>query len=219
MSAIIKIKQLLIHIQSVSHILHDSDFTMFKLWDTDSFIKPADVFRKGNDILAATYCHLLPLANPHGYDAIALDGTGYELKLAYIDIDEYSVSSSNNLIRTCSKNTLEQTVAGHYKIFKTTDSANYTKDTILVLISKKHKSFISGFILPSNKIIGLLPDTEVIQKKIALAKFIELGKELNSAVRHIGYDNFIVQSKLYISGKISEEEYLNIRQASLDTYI
>lgn len=207
--------QLLVHVNAAHHILEHSDFSMFKLWTGTEFKQPSDIFRKGNDILAATYCHLIPLSDQNGYDAIALDGSGYELKLAYIDIDEYIISSENNLIRKESSNTLEQTISGHYKIYDSTSVTNYQKDTVLVLVSKMHKKFISAFLL--NKIIipDLLPTSKVVQKKISLAKFIKLGQEINSCVPHLGYSNFIEFSKQYLNNKLPLTDYLNIPTTQL----
>jgi hypothetical protein len=208
-------EQLLKHVKSAHHILECSDFTMFDLLDNDSFIHPSDIFRKGNDILAATYCHLLPLYDKHGFDAIGLDGSGYELKLAYININEYSLSSANNIIRSGSKNTLDQTIAGHYKIYKDTAIDNYKKRTVLVLVSEFHKKFITGFVLEPEVIPLLLPETPTIQKKISLAKFREFGIEINSCIPNFGFNYFIKKSKEYLAGTISADEYLNIKTKSL----
>lgn len=198
------------HVSSAHHILESSDFSLFKLWDGNGFVQPSDIFRKGNDILAATYCHLIPLFHPSGYDAIGLDGTGYELKLAYIDIQEYAVSSEDNLVRSESRNTLDQTISGHYKVYPSTSSTNYQKDTILVLVSKMHKKFISAFFLSADDIPKLLTTSDVVQKKISLAKFRQYGKEINSCVPNFGFANFIDCSKRFLKNEMSLEEYLTI---------
>lgn len=209
MSAILA-NQLLMHVSSAHHILESSDFSLFKLWDGTAFVQPSDIFRKGNDILASTYCHLIPLSNPSGYDAIGLDGSGYELKLAYVDIHEYEISSEDNLVRKESKNTLDQTISGHYKVYPSTSSGNYQKDTILVLVSKVHRKFISAFFLSADDIPKLLTTSDVVQKKISLAKFRQYGKEISSCVPNFGFDNFIDCSKRFLKNEMSLEDYLTI---------
>jgi hypothetical protein len=154
---------------------------------------PADWNRRWNDMMAATYAHSIANYSESGDDCTDHFGNALELKLAFIKARDLRIGALGRAIVTGPSSTsFGSTVNAKFRVYNGTDADHHTKDTALVLMSLEHNCFISGFILPGEKVKEIVhnENRNGIQREISLSAFIRDGYEFGSSAPHIGWENY-----------------------------
>lgn len=197
-------KQTALNIELATPCLRMNDYTFMKLYDAKSqkLSAPLDAFRRLNDILAATFVHYLAIDHQSGDDCIDRNGSTLEVKLAFIDSTDLTLSTQGNLIRRGSESGLLHATQAKFRVYKGTAKGHHNKDTAFVLISKDHACYIGGFMMKGDKVDELLTSgtQNSVQRKISLSQFIKYGYEINSSVPHIGWERYHESLTNFIAG-------------------
>jgi hypothetical protein len=182
---------------------------------------PADWNRRWNDIMAASYAHSVALYAEHGDDCIDHYGNAIELKLAFVKARDLRIGASGRaIVSGPSASSIGSTITAKFRVYKGTDADHHSKDTALVLMSLEHNCFISGFILPGEKVKEIVhnEDRNGVQREISLSAFIRDGYEFGSSIPHIGWENYYSALFDYLcakEGRITGDE----AQAALDKWL
>jgi hypothetical protein len=154
---------------------------------------PGDWFRRTNDMMAATYAHSIANYSDNGDDCTDHFGNALELKLAFIKARDLRIGASGRaIVSGPSSSSFGSTVSAKFRVYNGTDADHHTKDTALVLMSLEHNCFISGFILPGEKVKEIVhnENRNGVNREISLSAFIRDGYEFGSSAPHIGWENY-----------------------------
>jgi hypothetical protein len=133
-----------------------------------------------------------------------VDHFGYslELKFAILSSKELIINSTGSVSRPNGTG-LTSNTAARFKVYEGTDTSHHNKDTAFVLFSGDHCQFITGFILPGDKVQELLhtDGRGAVDRTIPLSQFIAHGFEFSSSVKHMGWDLYYEKLWYYIAAK------------------
>lgn len=182
---------------------------------------PGDWARRWNDMMAATYVHSVANYSESGDDCTDHYGNSMELKLAFIKARDLRIGASGRaIVSGPSASSIGSIVNAKFRVYNGTDANHHTKDTALVLMSLEHNCFISGFILPGEKVKEIVhnENRNGVQREISLSAFIRDGYEFGSSAPHIGWENYYSALFDYLSakeGRITGDE----AQIALDNWV
>lgn len=205
-------EQLQIHINNVEYALQTCDYSKFKLFNIEEnkFVKSSTMFRKLNDILAATFCEMLTIDSLTGYDAFDMNGDIFELKLAFVSANNYHIHPKSNRLYTNGNTVFESSICAKYEVYSDYNIESHNKNTYFVLISEDHAKFIDGFMLSGDKIVSAMSKQNTFSRKISIRKFLS-GTKVQTAVPHIGYYKYVELLTKYRSNIISKEDFLGLK--------
>jgi hypothetical protein len=184
-----------------------SDYGQVKMLNPgqNNLIKmPSDWPRRWNDIMAAAYAHSVANYSESGDDCTDHFGNALELKLAFVKARELRIGTMGRAIVSASSGTsFGNTINAKFRVYNGTDSEHHTKDTALVLMSLEHNCFISGFILPGEKVKEIVhnENRNGIQREISLSAFVREGYEFGSTAPHIGWERYYAALFNYLCAK------------------
>jgi hypothetical protein len=171
------------------------DYGEVKLYSESAgkLVSPPDKMRRLNDFLAAAYTHSIALYANSGDDCIDQYGNAIELKLAFIKGKEMRIGTSGRAIVTGPSATgLMNSVNAKFRVYEGTDREHHNKDTAFILMSLDHNCYITGFMMPGDRVTEILhasgKNTE--QRDVSLSNFIKHGYEFGSSVPHIGWNEY-----------------------------
>lgn len=197
-------KQIALNIDIVTPCLRMTDYSFMKLFNIkkQKLTAPIDAFRRMNDVLAATFVHYLAIDQKNGDDCVDMNGNTLEVKLAFINSSDLTLSTQGNLIRKGSEGGLIHNTQAKFRVHKGTAKGHHNKDTAFILVSEDHACFIGGFMMHGDKVDELLTSgTQTgVQRKISLSQFIKYGYEINSSVPHIGWERYHECLKNFVAG-------------------
>lgn len=154
---------------------------------------PPDWFRRANDIFAATYAHCLARYADSGMDCVDFYGNHLELKFVIVDSNEFMIGPSGKSIKRLNGDTtLLQSIQAIFRVYPGTAADHHSNHTALVLYSKNHDCFISGFIMHGNDIQSYVhsESKNTVTRTVSLSQFIANGYEFDSLVPHIGWEEY-----------------------------
>jgi hypothetical protein len=215
-------QQAALHAKYMTDWQRTFDYGHVKLFSESQgkLVSPPDKLRRLNDFLAAAYTHSIALYAEHGDDCIDQFGNAIELKLAFVKARDYRIGNSGRaIVAGPSATSIGSTINAKFRVYGGTDSDHHTKDTALVLMSLEHNCFITGFMMPGEKVKEIVhSDTRNgVQREISLSAFIRDGYEFGSSVPHIGWENYYSTLFDYLcakEGRITGDE----AQTALDKW-
>ena len=160
---------------------------------TDIIDLPPDWFRRANDIFAATYAHCLARYSDSGMDCVDFYGNHLELKFVIVDSNEYMIGASGNSIKRKHSDTgLRNAIKAIFRVYPDTAADHHSTDTALVIYSKNHDCFISGFVMQGSDIQSIVhsDNKTSVTRPVSLAQFVANGYEFDSLVPHIGWEEY-----------------------------
>jgi hypothetical protein len=165
---------------------------------------PSDWPRRWNDIMAAAYAHSVAHYSESGDDCSDYFGNVLELKLAFVKAKELRIGTQGRaIISATNGSSFGNMINAKFRVYNGTDADHHTKDTALILMSLEHNCFISGFILPGEKVKEIVhnENRNGVNREISLAAFVRDGHEFGSSAPHIGWENYYSALFDYLSAK------------------
>ena len=201
------------------------DYSHVRLYNTtkQKLVQNPELFRRGNDWIAAAYMHAVALDQGNGDDCVDSKGNFYELKLAFIDANQiYFGPSGTALLYGSSGTSLNQAYNAKYRVYAGTQNEHHKQETAYVLMSKQHNCYITGFMMTGDQVQKTLMEGNktTIDRTISLGNFISNGYEFKSGVPHIGWSryynalfNYVKAREQRISGDEAEraiDDWVNL---------
>jgi hypothetical protein len=165
---------------------------------------PSDWPRRWNDIMAAAYAHSVAHYSEYGDDCSDHFGNVLELKLAFVKARELRIGTQGRAIVSATSGTsFGNIINAKFRVYNGTDADHHTKDTALVLMSLEHNCFISGFILPGEKVKEIVhnENRSGVNREISLTAFVREGYEFGSSAPHIGWERYYAALFNYLNAK------------------
>jgi len=187
------------NVADITYAARMEDYRTIKMLRPDGKLGWASM-RRWNDIMAATYAHSLAIDQKKGDDCMDWRGSTLECKLALINSTNFWIGPNGGLNFGSRKNpsSLLSSANAVFRVYGGTSKGHHNKDTAFVLYSEDHKAFISGFMMPGEKVEALLHEGKTTnQRTISLSQFIEHGYEFGSMVPNMGWERFETALRRY----------------------
>jgi hypothetical protein len=171
------------------------DYSRVRLYNTtkNKLVQNPEMFRRGNDWIAAAYMHSVALDQGSGDDCVDTKGNYHELKLAFMDASQIHFGTSGTaLLYGASDTSLNQAYNAKYRVYATTQNEHHKQETAYVLMSKQHNCYITGFMMTGEQVQKTLMESgkTTVERSISLGNFITNGYEFKSGIPHIGWGRY-----------------------------
>ncbi len=201
------------------------DYSHIRLYNTsrNRLVRPPDLFRRGNDWMAAAYLHSVALHQNSGDDCVDAWGNRYELKLGFINSKDIHFGPSGTaLLHGAGGTSFNQAFNAKYRVHQGTQLNHHNQETGYVFMSHDHNCYITGFMMTGNAVQKVLMEggQTTTDRNVSLGQFIRDGHEFKSSVPHIGWEryykalfNFVAAREGRIIGdeaKLAIDQWVNL---------